>query len=70
MAKPRLEPTSEFHRLGLDFYQDLDTTGKTEDEVCDIVLDPFTGQERIRLQDFLDGITRDDASDAELLQSR
>jgi hypothetical protein len=34
------------------------------------VLDPFTGQERIRLQDFLDGITRDDASDAERLQLR
>ena len=68
MAKPRLEPTPEFYRFGLGFYQDLDRTGKTEDEVRAIVLDPFTGQDRIRLRDFLDKITRDAVSDADLLR--
>lgn len=43
-------------------------TGKTEDEVWAIVLDPFTGQDRIRLRDFLDRITRDAVSDADLLR--
>ena len=66
MAKPRLEPTPEFDWLGLGFYQDLDTRGKTEDEVWAIVLDPFTGQDRIRLREFLDRITQDAVPDAEL----
>ena len=68
MAKPRLEPTPEFYRFGLGFYQDLDRTGKTEDEVWAIVLDPFTGQDRIRLRDFLDRITQDAVPDADLLR--
>ena len=42
--------------------------GKTEDEIWAIVLDPFTGQDRIRLREFLDRITRDDVFDAELLR--
>ena len=68
MAKPRLEPTPEFYQFGLGFHQDLDVRGKTEDEIWAIVLDPFTGQDRIRLREFLDRITRDDVFDAELLR--
>ena len=68
MAKPRLEPTPEFYRFGLGFYQDLDRTGKTEDEVRAIVLDPFTDQDRIRLREFLDRITQDAVPDADLLR--
>lgn len=56
----------EFETFSGRFFQDIDAEVSNEDEMYAFVLSPFKGEERVRLRTFLDAITRDSVSDAEL----
>ena len=58
--------SSEFKKFALQFIQDLDRFAANEEEMYAFVLEPFQGEERFRLREFIDRLMKDSISDGEL----
>lgn len=61
-----MQPSPEFQKFGHWFIQDIDRIAPTLEEMYEFVLDPFKGEERVRLREFIDRALHQGVSDDDL----
>ncbi len=66
MMEIDVQPSPEFKKFGQWFLQDIDRIAPTLEEMYEFVLEPFKGEERVRLREFIDRALQEGVSDEEL----